>query len=116
MASATNTRANPESLFVGFGLHHAWWALVCPACPHRPDQLQYDALPPLFWRVTAAGIELWGWNRDHFIMLRRLLSGEVVASDPYEPLATYARRECLLGRNRGPLVKAINRFLSAHAA
>ena len=116
MASATNTRAHPDSLFVGFGLHQESWALICPACPHRSSQLEYKELPSLFWRVNAGGTELWSWNRDHLIMLRRLLSGEVIASDPYEPLATYARREWLLDRNRGPLVKAISFLLSAPAA
>ena len=87
------------------------WIVQCTRCDYRGRGLSFEELPDLYYRAEAAGIHIWGWNRDHFVMLLRLLRGESIKGNPCERFFTYARREWLTKSNRSRLAKKMEEFL-----
>ncbi len=92
--------------------HLSDWQVQCTTCLYRIADCSYDALPDLYYRVSARGVELWAWNRDHLQMLHQLLSGEDVSAHSYGSLATYAHRDWLLKKKA--LAKAVEVALAGH--
>jgi hypothetical protein len=115
LAAATIVSKAPGDRFIETFYRHGAWEIACASCTYRSADTVYEDLPPLFWRVEVAGTDLWAWNRDHLLMLKKLLSREPIESDPYAFLATYARREWLRGSRREALVSAIERVLASPA-
>ena len=83
------------------------WRVQCDSCLYRSIDVAYEELPKFYYRVEARGVELWAWNRDHLAMLLMVLEDQSVENHPFGWLATYARREWLLKRNRVGLARAI---------
>lgn len=85
------------------------WRVTCESCLYRASEVEGDSLPDLYYVLSLGIGTFWAWNRDHLDMLHRLLDGESVAGDPYEWMATYAKRKWLLLKNRPRIVRAIER-------
>lgn len=106
---------NHNKLYAG-DCTKAWgtddWEVRCESCLYRKSGLSYDALPSLYYKVCTSGGELWAWNKDHLITLKRFLNHENVKDEPYEWFLTYAKKEWVLKRNRRRFVKAIEKFIS----
>lgn len=88
------------------------WKLICERCSYRASGLAYEDLPSSYYQVEARGHILWAWNRDHLIMLLKLLKNELVQGDPYEWFATYTHGKWLQKKNRNYLAKSIERLLT----
>ena len=103
-----------KGVFTG-DCNKAWsiddWKVVCENCDFRAENLSYESLPKVFYQVEARANVLWAWNRDHLIMLLKLLRHESIKDDPYEWFSTYAHKEWLQKKNRSYLIKSIERFL-----
>jgi len=87
------------------------WKIVCEKCDYRGINLPYDKLPKIYYQVEAKRYVLWAWNRDHLMMLLKLLKQESIKCDPYEWFSTYAHKEWLQKKNRNSFVKSIEKFL-----
>jgi hypothetical protein len=112
--TATKASESDDSHLIG-DLSGTWgladWVAKCIRCDYRDQGLSYERLTDPYYRVEAAGVELWAWNRDHFAMLLRLLRGEDIKGDPYEWFATYAHRQWLKRSNRRRLASKMEAFL-----
>ena len=87
------------------------WQVRCDSCPYRTSGLAFEALPALFYRLAAGGVELWAYNRDHLEMLGRFLEGRDVDHHPYGWLDTYAHKDWLTKKNRSALARAVGAAL-----
>ena len=91
------------------------WAVACEHCHYRTYDQSYRDLPDIFYQVEARGGSLWAWNKEHLIMLLKLLRNDSLKGDQYEWYATYARKEWLQKKNRSSFIKSIERFLENEA-
>ena len=115
LANAELSSSDPARPLVEVGRHLLGWQVRCSQCVYRGTDVNYDDLPPLYWRVESGGAALWAWNREHLVLLKKVLDGQPVSDHPYEFLATYVRREWLRRWPRKSLSKGISRLLSTHA-
>lgn len=72
-----------------FGEDAPCWAIRCTACFAQSSDVAYQDLPPLYWRVSRRGLDLWAWNRAHVGLLIHALEGTVADDEPYAFLAAY---------------------------
>ncbi len=118
-ADARKASEDPDVVLVGDlspGWNLADWNVTCQRCPFRLPQLAYADLPPLFYRIDRAGVELWAWNRDHLVFLEAYLSSRDVSDHPLRWLGAYVKGEWKEKGRRGRLAAVIREHLTADAA
>ncbi|WP_143484380.1 hypothetical protein [Pseudoalteromonas piscicida] len=91
------------------------WMVLCESCTYRIHGLAYEELPPLYYQVSARGHNLWAWNKQHLLMLKKLINAKSIKDDPYEWFATYAHKSWIKKKNRAAFVNAINKFMANSA-
>jgi len=85
------------------------YSLRCTSCMYRESDVAYADLPERFHQISIQGRTLWAWNREHLLMIRKVLRGERLDGDPYAFLATYIHRDWKLWRFR--FSRALDRWL-----
>ena len=87
------------------------WQVRCSHCGNLKKNISYTSLPPLYYRTQARHQEIWGWNRDHFLMLLKVMEGKSLAGDKYAFFKNYVRGEWLRGSIKKALAKAMREKL-----
>ena len=107
-------------LVVGEGSCPHWetreWSIGCLNCSFRNSGQSYSEVGEFFYRIVTGSAVLWAWNREHLLMLYKLVSGKQVSNDRYACFATYAERDWLKGSQRKAFAKAIQRRLKEEEA
>jgi len=93
---------------------------ICTICKKIISSINWPE--DAYYSVKLASGNVWAWNHDYLKILQAYISGQrsdvILAKENAMYLYFIARlpKHAILKRNRGPLLKKINAFLSARAA